>query len=205
MRVCRAKPEYAKQAAQLIYLSGRASLKYLLQPSAHYSVIGFIEQAFLQQQGQFGYHNHWCIRQQNQLQAIGSCWHSDLNQAFHQGTLNSLIAYYQPDDLLEVISRNQQLGCIIQPPQRQQLCIGHLAVTAEYRNRELGRHLVKHFANIAKQLGKTELIVDVGQSNRGAIAFYQKVGFTMIESKNINSLTGFLPHQRMALSVQSLI
>lgn len=58
--------------------------------------------------------------------------------------------------------------------------IFNIAVLQEYRRRGVGEALLKSIIQNAKDIGVESLFLEVGEKNEGAIALYEKLGFTFL-------------------------
>lgn len=177
MLVRRAKKTDASQLAKLIYTSAPQLLSCVFNISADIKVVDFLHVSLTKPDGQYGYANHWVIENDGQLLACICAWPSQLPAAFHQATLASLIAFYNADDLLDVIQRSEVLQDCIPQPTENEWCIGHVAVVETYQRIGLGKKLLATMQQQARSAGKTCLSLDVDCTNIAAINFYLRQGF----------------------------
>ena len=59
-----------------------------------------------------------------------------------------------------------------------------LAVKIRYRRRGIGRQIVEWLEAVARTAGIANVFVQVRKLNRGAIRFYRKLGFNLIDEKS---------------------
>ncbi|AEE25118.1 GCN5-related N-acetyltransferase [Glaciecola sp. 4H-3-7+YE-5] len=180
-RLRQATADDAKDAVALILSSAPEALPRLFSQHTaqlQYSAQTFLEQAFLQQQGQFGFANHWVIEMKGSLAAIGCVWQREMGAEYVQATLKSMTEYYQGPDVLDVLQRCQSLQHVFARPAAEEACIGHIGVAAPFQRQGLCSELLGHLAATALDLGKQYLTLDVKQDNVSAISCYQKFGFS---------------------------
>jgi ribosomal protein S18 acetylase RimI-like enzyme len=189
-RLRQAKAEDVKDAVALILSSAPDALPRLFSQQTvqlQYSAQTFLQQAFLQQQGQFGFGNHWVIEMKGQLAAIGCVWQREMGAEYVQATLKSMTEYYQGPDVLDVLQRCQSLQHVFARPAVDEACIGHIGVAAPFQRQGLCSELLGHLASTAIGLNKQYLTLDVKQDNISAIRCYQKFGFTVERTTVDNS------------------
>lgn len=179
MLIRQAQSGDAQTASELIFSSTANLLALMFNVDAEQNALAFLKSAFAQQEGQFGWGNHWVLEQDDQVVAIASAWHCELHETFHRGTLESISHYFGVSRALEIIQRCQVLQKIFPAPQKNELCIGHFAVSDLYQRKGLGAHLIAHLRKIALNKGKNALTLDVEQTNQAAQLFYQELGFRM--------------------------
>lgn len=206
MRIRPAQSGDATIAAQLIFGSARNSLNALFDLPSEKAIVEFLIQAFLSPLGQFGYGNHWVVEKASSAKpvALGCCWTSAMGVGFHSATLLGMQDYLGGDKALQIVQRSSLLTEIVTPPSDTELCIGHLGVLPQRQRQGAASLLVEHFVSLAKQLGKSQISLDVEESNQTAIAFYLSQGFVQVYVKTPSAVAqsfGFTPHIHMLLSV----
>ena len=172
-----AQTEDAEIAGELIFSSAAKLLDLMFSVDENHFTLGFLKSAFFQQEGQFGWGNHWVLEQDDTVVAITSAWHCELSDSFHQGTWQSISHYYGVSQALEIVQRCQVLLKVFPAPQKNELCIGHFAVSDFYQRKGLGTLLITHLRKLALNNGKNALTLDVEQTNQEAQQFYQSLGF----------------------------
>ncbi|MEA1993867.1 MAG: GNAT family N-acetyltransferase [Euryarchaeota archaeon] len=63
--------------------------------------------------------------------------------------------------------------------------LSNLIVNTAFRRRSIGRSLLQHAIETAKEKGSTAVILDVNTTNEGAITLYKKMGFIITKKKGI--------------------
>lgn len=204
MLVRRAIQSDSQILSELIFASGGQSLAAMFDIAPQFNSQGFLRRALCQGGGQFGFANHWVGELDGAVVACISAWHTELGNAFHQVSLQSVIQYYGTEHSMKVLSRSMVVQDFIPKPQRHQLCIGHLAVLPTYQRQGFATYLLNDMSEKAKALGKSEITLDVPVSNHQAIQFYQSLGFTLrqrsIESDAMKAL-GFAQHLHLFKSI----
>ena len=104
-----ATPEFAAQAAELIFSSGPTSLQAMLGINGK-SPVAFIEHAFARDSGQFSHKNHYVIICDGQLAAIASCWENPVSAEARRSNLTVLVDYYGYDCLPLLAVRSQRIA-----------------------------------------------------------------------------------------------
>jgi ribosomal protein S18 acetylase RimI-like enzyme len=179
VQIRRANPEDAYQLAPLVLASAKRVLRLTFERSPEHTALGYLRQSLAMPDGQYGSHHHLVMVKQGHIVACVTAWHSHMTDAFHQGTLSSILEYYTASQLAEVITINQVLQTCISKVQDNELCIGHLSVLPDFRRQGIACQLIEHIVEHAKTLGKSQLGIDVEETNQPAIAFYQKLGFEL--------------------------
>ncbi len=177
MKIRAALPEDAGIAAKLIFASGENSLKAMFELSPRLAARTFIEHAFQQPLGQFSYSQHIVAESSNQAVAIACSWTHVTSEPFKQATLSNIVQFYGAQKTYQVIERSREVGKVIPPPLPHQLGIGHVSTLPAFQQCGMASSLIKHLHLQALDLGKSELVLDVEQSNQTAINLYRGLGF----------------------------
>jgi len=69
---------------------------------------------------------------------------------------------------------------------KNSIYIADLYIIPKYRKKGIATKFVKHIQNLRKKLNKRYLRVDVRRKDKPAVKLYKKLGFIILESKNIN-------------------
>ena len=102
---------------------------------------------------------------------------------------------YTPEKILKLIknktknivvarNRNKLVGFGIMTYKEEQANLDLLAVKLMYRRRGIGKHIVEWLGEVATLAGVFNIYVQVRKINRGAIKFYKKIGFQIIDEKS---------------------
>lgn len=197
MKVRRATQLDSAILCELIIASGSKSLTAIFDIDAEFNCKSFIASALLEQNGQFGFGNHWIVEKSGIAMGVVSAWHSELDKEFHHATLQSVVRYYGEKHSIGVLARSQIVQTFIPKPTKSQWCIGHLAVLSSFHRQGLGSTLLNFMAEKAILHGRSALTLDVPIDKQSAIDFYLKYGFN-IKGYSINSdvmhKAGFAQH-----------
>lgn len=90
----------------------------------------------------------------------------------------------QPDnmpDLVAALNSGEPVGTVRYEVQPDHLYVGRLAVHPDYRKQGVGAALMKYVENIAPPLGLTRIRLGTRQSMPGNVAFYERLGYTIVE------------------------
>jgi GNAT superfamily N-acetyltransferase len=204
MLIRQAQARDAESASELIFSSAANLLGQMFNVSEDLYVQGFLKSALAQQDGQFGFANHWVIEKDNQVAAVASSWHYKLSEVFHRATIHSITNYYGINHSIEVVQRCQVLKDIFAAPQKDDWCIGHFAVSPFHQRQGLGTRLIAHMRELALSEGKKNLTLDVELANQAAQLFYQRLGFRLALPQVAGqkaSESGIAPYSHMVLPI----
>ncbi|MFT4937982.1 MAG: GNAT superfamily N-acetyltransferase [Paraglaciecola sp.] len=183
MVIRQAQAQDTTAASELIFSSAATLLARMFNVTADLNALGFLTNAFSQQDGQYGFANHWVIESDDQPVAIACGWHCELPEVFHRATIQSMTNYYGIEHTLEVVQRCQVLKSIFTAPQKDDWCIGHFAVSVQHQRQGLGTRLMTQMRELALEAGKKNLTLDVESANQAAQLFYQSLGFQMAKKQ----------------------
>lgn len=178
--------------ASLLFATAPILLSNILSNGDQSKVREYLSYSLTQKDGQYGYGNHYVVRDDSHIIGIGSAWHDALPVGFDQATLNSIHHFFGIDDCIQILHRSSALSFEIPKPTSKQLIIGHLSTSPKYQRRGIATALIVHFIHQARQLGKTEVVVDVEKDNRVAQNCYQKLGFLPLKDKVSNQFIRLL-------------
>lgn len=164
--------------APLIFASAPVLLQFLFGKKE--MALRFIEHAAKQADGQYSSARHTIASSDNSPIGCMTVWHASMPESFHAGTLTSLHEFLEPSVLSHLIRINPLLEEVFLPPQKEQLCIGHLSVAADHQGCGVGRKLIAHAIKLAKNSLLNSIVLDVEDSNEQAISFYHACGFIEI-------------------------
>ena len=84
---------------------------------------------------------------------------------------------HSPDMFLVALEHAQLVGTIMGGYDGHRGWINYLAVHADWRHRSLGRRLVSEIESRLLALGCPKINLQIRESNAGAAAFYEKIGY----------------------------
>ncbi len=167
----------ATYAVPLLLDAGEHLLKKIYGDGDRDTAFAFLSAAWLRGTGQYGFANHWLACIEDEIVGIISCWHDSLPQHFDRDTLTSITDFFGLDEAIDVVMRSQAYTIALNPPMVLEMSIGHLAVAAGARRSGVATILVRYMENMARELGKLSLVLDVEEHNTRAIDFYKSMGF----------------------------
>lgn len=173
-----AQPQDADQLAEMIFDSGPENLLALFGSVSDPSIpTEYLAYALRQPDGQFGYACQQVIRHQDQVIACGSHWGKDMPDTFRQSTLSSLIDFFGAVHTADILRNSQILSRHLSAPGARDLCLGHITVAQAFRRQGLATAMLKYYCQIARELDKQRLTLDVAQDNQAALDLYSSFGF----------------------------
>lgn len=105
-------------------------------------------------------------------------------QDYGEAAVKSLARFYTPQLLLEY-AQNGEIwvavvdAAIVGTAALEQNRVRNVFVSMAYHRQGIGRILMHHIEEIARQQGKARIIL---QANIGAVGFYQKLGYVQLET-----------------------
>ncbi|MRG86005.1 GNAT family N-acetyltransferase [Salinibacillus xinjiangensis] len=92
--------------------------------------------------------------------------------------------YINHGDMYSVYYKQEIVGAVLFTYHSQQVVeLKNIALDPKYRGRGLGKVIINEAFKIYKRKGISKVIVGTANSSIGNLAFYQKVGFRMVEIK----------------------
>jgi ribosomal protein S18 acetylase RimI-like enzyme len=166
----------AAQAAPLIHESGPIAFRYVFSQSQHGQSLAFLERAFRQGDGQFGWRNHLAVEREGRVVAIAAVWDARANLTFTLAAARQIFGFFglrAP----AVVVRGLRMEQIVKPAAAGPAYIGHVAVDAGLRGCGIGRALLGHILQQSREQGYARAALDVADSNPRARALYEGLGF----------------------------
>lgn len=199
-----ASPADAADAVPLIYASGPAAFDFVFRVPGRLSALDFLQRAFVDGAGEFGYRNHVVATEDDAVVAVGATWTGRSNFAFAVSAARQILGAYGPVAGSGVISRGLRIETVVQPPPKDRLYVAHLGVRPELRSRGIGEALVRHLLAASRAPGVTAAALDVAVTNPRAQALYERLGFVVTrerESRLANAQGRVANHRRMELKL----
>lgn len=186
--------------ASLVFSSGENSLNAMFNWGESHTPVNFLRASLREPLGQFGYEHHVVVACGDDVAGVGCCWTHETTSGFRQATMESLVSYFGHERTLWVLERSQLIAELIPGPGPDELVLGHIAVAETHRRTGCAGQLIAYFAEKARALKKTSLVLDVETSNSAAISLYQKHGFSIESSRTPSEKgqeQGLTPHHHM--------
>ena len=179
VEIRKATPQDGEQAVPLLLESGRDSLVSIFGLGNVKRASDYLHDTWVRRHGQYGSDSHWVATCNGEIAGLVTCWHDGLPDDFDRQTLASVTEFYGIDTAMDVVMRSQQVTVALNPPEKMELGIGHLAVSPIYQRTGIATMLVRFMEQHARELKKFALVLDVHRSNTGAIRFYTQQGFAV--------------------------
>lgn len=199
-----ATPGDAGAAVPLIYSSGPAAFDYVFKVPDRSTALDFLQQAFVNGAGEFGYRNHVVAVERGEVVATGAAWTGASNLLFTVAAARQILGTYGPVAGLAVMSRGLRVESVVQPPPKDRLYVAHLGVRPELRGRGIGDSLIRHLVNSGRKPDVEVAALDVAVTNPRAQALYERLGFVVTRervSQLANAQATVPNHRRMELQL----
>ncbi|WP_100642433.1 GNAT family N-acetyltransferase [Alteromonas facilis] len=191
-----AKSSDAPALAELVFAAAPLMLSELFGDGDETLARDFLAFCFNEPAGQFGYANHFVIRDAMSVVACACVWHNQLPTDFDQATLAQIVAYFGLAKAKDILKRNEVYSAEIKHPKVHQIALGHVSVAPRAQRQGLASMLIQHAETLGAKMSKDELVIDVEQHNQAAIQCYLNAGFTIVG----NSLSGRYQRYQKVLS-----
>ena len=200
-----AKPTDSKEAAELIYMTGKGLFRYLFYPDMNRTV-AVLRQLFEMEDNDFS-HQNACIAQLELKTACIIVFTDRVttkNNYHKMGWKIMKVMGFWP--FVNRLPRFIRVEGLIPKLADTTLYINHIAVFNKFRGRGVATHLLRYCDKQARARGLTRLALDVEVDNDSAIQIYEHVGFkkmNKVESKTLFSKFGFRGLYRMEKKIGS--
>lgn len=182
-------------AVPLIYSSGPEAFEYAFSSEQH-SARSFLEFAFGDGQGLFGWRNHAVVVADGELAAIGS-FYSGRDYARLSRTMGlQILRFFPAAEIPGVLWRALKLKALLPPPSLHMQYVANLGVKPELRSHGLGAALLAEQERLARVAAYRCLALDVAITNPRAQALYQRLGFQVTGEQRFSGPIGRVPHTR---------
>jgi hypothetical protein len=166
----------SSQIAALIYASEPRLLNFLF--GGEELCKAYLLNACQQAQGQFSANYHWVYSKEvNQVQGVCATWLASMPIEFQAGTISAFRDFLSEEQIIHLLAYKEPLDLCFVAPKTEQMCIGHMSVFEKNQRKGIAASLIQHAASEAKDLGLSELVLDVDMSNSAAIECYTNAGF----------------------------
>jgi len=190
------------EVVPLIYSSGPDAFSFVFT-SNKTSAIEFLNYAFQQEGGEFSYDNHYALLVHGKIVGAGSVFDSKRAKGFAIRDGFNILKYYGIKSL-PVLINGLNTEKVIKVPLGNEICIGHLGITSDFRGKGLGSKLVEFLMKESKAQPTDVFVLDVSEENPRAKALYDRMGFEVRkhEISTLKNSHGHVPnHFRMELEV----
>ncbi|WEN15231.1 N-acetyltransferase [Rhodanobacter sp. AS-Z3] len=190
----------ADVAVPLIHSSGPASFDYVFSVPAMGDAQSFLQRAFVDGSGEFGWRNHVVAELDGDVVATGAGYGGNTKWPFTLAAARQILGQYGWRHAAGVLARGLRTESVIPPPAGDMYYLGHLGVSPAMRGKGVGTALVDHLLATRPARARGPVILDVATSNPAAQRLYQRLGFVVIaENKSTlaNAQGCVSDHRRM--------
>jgi ribosomal protein S18 acetylase RimI-like enzyme len=195
----------AAQAVPLIYSSGPAAFDFVFSHDRPGRALAFLEFAFAEGGGEFGFRNHVVALRGGALVAAGAAWDGGLALRFTAAAALQILRFYGPLRAWGVIVRGLRCEQVIRPPRADEYYVAHLGVRDELRGRGIGEALTRHLLASADPRRHRVAALDVAVTNPRAEALYARLGFrvdALVRSTLASRHHRVVDHRRMSRALR---
>ncbi len=193
-----ATPEEAQIGAELIYLSGPETFRYLFVDDTA-RCLAILRAAF-------PYPGHMFSHQLAQFAEVNGkvlgimLGYRGRDEQVEAATGTLLKDILSPEEMENFVQSVMTLEEISSRPLEEEFYVQHLAVMGPHQSKGIGAHLLAWTEDYASKEGSARLSLDVVIENTRGIAFYERVGLTMTATFTHESLkrVGITGMHRMA-------
>lgn len=187
-------PEDVDKAVPLIYTSGPSSFDYVFKTSSFTSE-EFLKFAFQRQGGEFSSDNHFAILVNNKLVGVGAIFSGARAKKFMIKDFLNIVRFYKLG-APAVLIRGLRIEQILKLPTKHEICLAHIAIAEEERNKGYGQRLIRFLMEEVKGNSSSYFVLDVSEENPNAQRLYERMGFKI--NKHIlskyKSKYGYVPN-----------
>lgn len=190
----------APTTVPLIYSSGPAAFDYVFALSGRGDAQAFLQRAFVDGAGEFGWRNHVVAERDGVVVAVGAGYGGETARAFTLAAARQIFAHYGLRYAPGVIARGLKVERVIPPPARGMHYLAHLGVLPALRGQGIGKALIEDLMRRGVQQGRQRIVLDVAMSNPRAQALYERLGFVVTGERRsaLANAQGAVPdHRRM--------
>lgn len=200
-----AQPGDVAIATPLIFSAGPAAFSYVFSHRTRLDALGFIEQAFACDRGEFSWRYHHIAELDGEVVGTAVGYTGAMAKRFLWPAVGNILRCYGAIGACGVIRRGLQVEKIIVPPSRTDLFyIGNVAVAPALRGRGIGQQIMEHMHAEGQRLGSSVCALDVSAENPRAEALYARLGYRVVKENpsTLQNEAGRVPdHRRMELDL----
>ncbi len=169
-------------AVPLIHDSGPIAFRYVFAQGHEAQSLEFLQAAFVEGSGQFGYRNHLAVERDGAMVAVAASWDARANLRFTLNAARQILGFYGLRGVA-VIGRGIRMERVVRPAVPGVAYLGHLTVAPECRGQGVGRVMIAQLLERARAAGHARAALDVAVSNPRARALYQGLGFRVLDTR----------------------
>lgn len=175
-----ARPEDVGAALPLLYSTGPDLFDYTFKHVTKGSALDFLQHAFVDGKGEFGYQNHIVVVRHDAVVGIGAAFSGEQVLGFSLAVARQIVSFYGLRHAGPVMWAGLQVENVVRPPAPGEHYIAHLGVAAQARGQGIGSRLIHHFLAEGKAAGRRKAALDVSVANPRAQALYERHGFKVV-------------------------
>ncbi|MEH6549109.1 MAG: GNAT family N-acetyltransferase [Pseudomonadales bacterium] len=164
----------------LIYSSGPATFNYVFSHRYESQAQDFLRAAFTDGKGQFGANTHIAMESEGRVVAAGTLYSGAQHIEYLRHGVRQMWQFFGPRKFFSSIYYGLRVESVVKPPPGNVAYLAHLGVAPELRGQGLGRQLIHHLCDMARQQGFTKAGLDVAADNPRARVLYLELGFTSV-------------------------
>lgn len=169
-------------AVPLVHDSGPIAFRYVFAQGHEAQSLEFLQAAFVEGSGQFGYRNHLAVERDGAMVAVAAFWDARANLRFTLNAARQILGFYGLRGVA-VIGRGIRMERVVRPAVPGVAYLGHLTVAPECRGQGVGRVMIAQLLERARAAGHARAALDVAVSNPRARALYQGLGFRVLDTR----------------------
>ena len=173
----------AEVSVPLIHDSGPIAFRHVFSQTCAAQSLDFLHEAFREGSGQFGWRNHLAAARGGRQLAVVAVWDARANLTFTLRATRQIFSFFGLRGLA-VAWRGIRFERIVRPAAPGAFYIGHFTVAPDLRGQGVGRALLEHLLQRAREQGYRRAALDVAQTNPRARALYEGVGFRLVRSEH---------------------
>lgn len=185
INIRRAQPGDVDSAIPLIYSSGPHEFDYIFN-LGNKTAQDYLSFAF---PGRLGSQSHrvcTVATVDGLVVGIGSFFTSRDNLQLGFGNFWNILRFYGLPATMKVARRTVRMENIIPPPEADAGFICQLGIQEKWRGYGIGTALIRHYSQLALQMGLRKCILDVAITNPRAQVLYERLGFKVVQENKWN-------------------
>ncbi len=167
-----ASPEFSSTASKLIISTGKRLFYLMFGNRAEY----VIENLFKEEKNLFSYRHTFFAFLDGSIAGLVLSYSRKEIEREARNTGRLFLKYYGLPLIFKLLSL-KKMDSILGDLENNDYYVSHLAVLEEYRRRGVGKGLLAHIEQIARQNSFTRVKLDVESENLPAIKMYKKAGY----------------------------
>lgn len=190
----KARPEDAELAIPLIESSGPTSFAYVFD-NQRFKATDFLTYAFQSVGGEFSFDNHIVMTINEEVIGIGAVFSGKRAKSFTLSDGLKIIRFYGWS-AIAILIRGLKVERIIKLPGKNEVCLGHIAISPAHRSKGFGQKLMEHLMLTSEKTDGSSFVLDVSEENPRAKSLYDRMGF-ITTSHNLSSFRnqyGYVAH-----------